>query len=569
MIMPLIFNSFRCFLLLIIMVAPASAGVDDETIFNWAESTYPTFFSPSGVQTQEASGYLYRFYQNSNTYAGTKAGEVYVLGDLFGGLVSVGTVDDLLQLAGTGGPTGSETFTLITALTVNNDQALNRQGEVAYSGIPLAKSLQQLSTDNLAILNQANQRVPAQFEVLSRWGGTVSDATLPIRWLEVAFPVDISASAEQSFSLGTDTSPLSDTSAATIEASGGRYIVNTGAASFTLNPNHHALFEAISIGGSTLNVDTTTAGPTLLLNNGVTTQAQLDSNSFQVLQDGPVRVVVAIEGHFVGSGTTCQVASGNYESQGFMLVASFSRAQSYVDLQFHYRNECSSAESAPWTDESIVVDKLSYELPLSNVGTTTRFYGASTAVTSTGAANVRVSQQQGSGTPWSRQAKVQLDDADSLTATEFEAPFVGLSNSRLSVAGQLGWMRYREPQALHVTADSLSIEFISQTLTVGEARGIWNFARLHFTDTTDNAGLEKKRAQGAAALERGLLPRSGQNYVNSTAVFPSLGNQAASRVKTDYLAMMEMLHSDTVNRQWSDHRTYGSQLWPESQFNAP
>jgi len=556
------------FLFLLFFSPISNGGVDEETIFNWAEINYPHLFSPSGAQTQETQGYLYRYYPATNTYAGAKEGEVFVLGDVFDGLLKVGSIDEVLALVNSSNSSSSSDFTPITNLTLTNDQSISRDNEVAFSGIPIAQSLQLFNTDSLAIVDHNNQRIPAQFEVLSRWGGLVSDTSLPIRWLEVAFSANVNANSSQTYSLGYDNSNLNDSLAASITSVGSDYLVDTGVASYTLDPNSPALLKTIKIGTNTLNVDTNSAGPKLILANNTATQVQLDRNSFQIIQDGPVKVVVAINGHFIGNGTQCQIASGAYEAQGFTLLATFSRAQSYVDMQFHYRNECSDAENAPWTDDAIVVDKLSYELPISLNGTQQNFYAANQSVASSTASTVRIVQQQGSGTPWTRQAKVQLDGSDTLSAESFQAPFVAISTSQIAVSAQMGWMRFREPQALQVKANNLSIEFISQSLTVGEARGIWNFARLNFLQNPSNNLLETARQQGNVALERGLIPKAGLDYINQTKVFAHLGNQNSSQVKTEYLAMLNLLHNDTINAQWSDNRTYGSQLWPDIQFSA-
>ncbi|PJE63211.1 hypothetical protein COU88_00720, partial [Candidatus Roizmanbacteria bacterium CG10_big_fil_rev_8_21_14_0_10_39_6] len=58
----------------------------------------------------------------------------------------------------------------ITVLEVKNDQAIGRN-ELAFSGVPIAKSRNLLSTDNLYISNADGNKIDAQFKVLSRWGG--------------------------------------------------------------------------------------------------------------------------------------------------------------------------------------------------------------------------------------------------------------------------------------------------------------------------------------------------------------------------------------------------------------
>lgn len=86
-------------LLLLADVAVASTQEDADRLFNWAEDTYPDLFSPSGQSSDEdATGvWYYRYYPDSSNYVGVNnADEVWVLGDVFGGMRHVGMLQALL-----------------------------------------------------------------------------------------------------------------------------------------------------------------------------------------------------------------------------------------------------------------------------------------------------------------------------------------------------------------------------------------------------------------------------------------------------------------------------------------
>jgi hypothetical protein len=71
---------------------------DVETIFNWAEDNFPRFFPPPGALTQSFEPWLYRYYPSTDIYVGVNIScEVWVLGDVFGGLVYISTVQELLD----------------------------------------------------------------------------------------------------------------------------------------------------------------------------------------------------------------------------------------------------------------------------------------------------------------------------------------------------------------------------------------------------------------------------------------------------------------------------------------
>jgi len=90
-------------LTLLLSFTPVCHAADNltnfNTICNWAETTLPDYFSPMGVQTFETSGYLIRYYENTNTYVGTINGNFYILGGAFGNeVVNAGTMEYLLTL---------------------------------------------------------------------------------------------------------------------------------------------------------------------------------------------------------------------------------------------------------------------------------------------------------------------------------------------------------------------------------------------------------------------------------------------------------------------------------------
>ncbi|MEM7018728.1 MAG: hypothetical protein AAF512_15475, partial [Pseudomonadota bacterium] len=545
-----------------------AVSANDEIIFDWAEENFSEFFSPAEVETQTTDGYIYRFYSDTNIFLGTLDNTVYVFGDVFGGLLAVASTDEILALinAENASPAG---FAPLVTLEVSNDQPVSRQGELAFSSVPLPQAQNIPSTQQLVVMNAANQVVPAQFNVVSRWGGVMDNAALPIRWLEVSMVEDIAPISSNTYTLGLLDNPPTVENAVTINAMDNNHVVDTGAATFTLDPQSPALLSDIQLSdGTQVFTADSNAGPRLVLADNSTPNPVVDNDGFSIVQSGPVKVVVALKGRFVGNGTMCDTFNaGSYESQGFTLIATFTRGQSYVDLQFQYRNECSDLQGMPWTDNAIQVNQVSYELPVTLSGNVQTVYGGSQSMQAASSSSLKVEQQHGSGTPWQRSAQVLIDDNAIETGTSFETPIAGLVGNNVAVTGQLAWMRFREPQAIAVENNTLSLQFISQPLTVGEARGIWNFARINIASNTDLTAQEALRQQTKAALERGLLVRTAKSDFNAAQIFASLGTDQPSAVKTAYLDMMTMLHNDTLNRQFPDNRTYGSQLWPDIQFD--
>ncbi|MCP5246610.1 MAG: DUF3465 domain-containing protein [Burkholderiales bacterium] len=71
--------------------------INSNKLFNFVEAAYPDFFSPAGVETTPLYAYLVRYYPETDTYIGTKDEEVYVFGNVFGGLLRAGVIPDFIE----------------------------------------------------------------------------------------------------------------------------------------------------------------------------------------------------------------------------------------------------------------------------------------------------------------------------------------------------------------------------------------------------------------------------------------------------------------------------------------
>lgn len=90
----------KIILILCVLFSPqvyAGKLSDSNILFDWAETNYPDYFSPSGQHTFAIEGYLARYYPEADNYLGTKNDRVYVLGMIFGGLQDVGALSDYLD----------------------------------------------------------------------------------------------------------------------------------------------------------------------------------------------------------------------------------------------------------------------------------------------------------------------------------------------------------------------------------------------------------------------------------------------------------------------------------------
>lgn len=92
---------FTTLLLLALIPATSFAGnllVNSNKLFDFAEKSYPEFFSPTGIKTIGLDNYLVRYYPDTGNYIGTQGEEIYAYGNIFNGLLRVGVISDFVAL---------------------------------------------------------------------------------------------------------------------------------------------------------------------------------------------------------------------------------------------------------------------------------------------------------------------------------------------------------------------------------------------------------------------------------------------------------------------------------------
>ncbi|MFK7956622.1 MAG: hypothetical protein AB8B96_11030 [Lysobacterales bacterium] len=509
-------------------------------------------------------------------------------------------------------PAPAESFQPL-CLQVVNDRPVDRD-EIAFSAVPLPASFDVTDTRRLAVVT-GERLLAAQFQPLSRWGAPLADANAPIRWLGISLPVQLGPDTRADYSLRLYDAPVlsNDPLAITVTEQTGVYTVDTGAARFTVDPAHPALltelliqetgetgvllYEAGPSAGPRLVLTGSTSGPTALgaeplaastsmqrlfangfeANSGgpaglsSSAAAQVDPGSFALVESGPVKVVMKAHGHFVDPNGTSVCSPGTatpYESLGYTVAMSFFRGRRDVGLEFEFRNECSDALTGPWTDQTLNVDEVSWQFPLVGAPTQTTVTGTTLDL---GEGFARVAQHRGNfaNGPWQRRASVTREGQTRQTAENFDQPVVGWTDARWIVGLSAAWIQYREPQALEVSSSGLRFNAVDGHLTVGEGKGIWNHALLSINARSAQPLSSQLADLGRRShnfLERGLLPQVTLRDVNRANVFPSLGTQASSNIKTAYLGWMNLLHQQTIGDtgQLLRNGSIGSQLWPDT-----
>lgn len=93
------FNNTRSTIAAFRAATVAATPSDTERIFNWAQSTFPQFFSPANSNALSLDGFTYRFYNSTVTYLGEKGGRLYFLDGRSGAFSDLGVTGPYLDSA--------------------------------------------------------------------------------------------------------------------------------------------------------------------------------------------------------------------------------------------------------------------------------------------------------------------------------------------------------------------------------------------------------------------------------------------------------------------------------------
>ncbi len=520
-----------------------------------------------------------------------------------------------------GAPAG--TAATLLCFELREDLATTRSGEAAFGSVPVPRAANLLDgeLDRLVVIGPGARHLPAQFRVLGRWGAPLSTTSAPILWLGVALRPDLPASATTVFALRRYASApgVADPDALTVTPDGAGFLVDTGLAQFRFDPTHATLLDRIGVraiaGGALTNVyqyqaavagygfEATIAQPNgaPLISASNALAGSLAVDSFELVESGPVRAVFHLRGHLESADDAdrCTIPDPNvfgnrivdptFLAFPFSVTIAATRGSRHLEIDWQFVSACSDANGIPWDDQLVRIDSLAWHLRLNAgaAGARSPATGGSGVVVLHGNGNAdrySAHQHRGAGVPWLRRAEVRNETTSALldSAQAFENPLAGLAGPNVVAAIHAPWLRYREPQALEVEGERLAFRLVSEPSRVGEGKGLWFSGRLSLDPPSNDPAtvLAARRLEARAALERGLLPHARVADFNGSGVLPSLGSGAPSALLTAYQMYFDMLHDALIRDvpctdaatfqggQWTCAKTFGSQLWPDTQNNV-
>ncbi len=231
-------------------------------------------------------------------------------------------------------------------ITVAEEFGISCSSEYVTSGIPLSKDFNILSTDALYITNEAGQTIPAQFRILSRYHGEVTDLSKPAKALLVDFATDLSANSSSTLYLnfGGELQPLPQ-SIATDDTT--NISIATGAISINIDKSTPQIFNEVYLDGVQL-IDAGVGVSIQVTDNGNIYSSNNSTRTVSIEENGPLRCVIMLTGFFEETLGKRLVPTGGDNGLGYTTRLTAFKINLMLKVDITIKNE-----NLGWTDASI------------------------------------------------------------------------------------------------------------------------------------------------------------------------------------------------------------------------
>ncbi len=224
-------------------------------------------------------------------------------------------------------------------LTIKNNTGFARTNEPASYGVPFSVDDQITSLSNLSVTDSNGNSVDAQFDIITRYDGTVSDTSKPVRMMLCTFFADVQANSFSTYRVingGNGNASGSDI----VSESGDLVSINTGVLSIEINKNEgFRLFDKVEAGGSVLINSPTDDGIVVSSDSDVYKSNNSVPSKIEVEYNGPLKAVVAVHGVFKNaSGSELKPQDGPFGMAYVTRIKAY-RNKSYVHVQTTIKNE--------------------------------------------------------------------------------------------------------------------------------------------------------------------------------------------------------------------------------------
>lgn len=420
--------------------------------------------------------------------------------------------------------------------------------------VPFEQAEALYSLNSLVVVDAQGERLPAQFEVLSRWGSGREDCSAPIRFAYAHVSEVPAPGAQADWRVRSVTDNPGEVTPLNLQEDAQAWVVDTGVARFTVN---RAGFQGLSKveladgqgGHVTVSALAADASGFLVDHGGEKGVRARAPWYLAVERRGPQVVTIAARGFYASSPQERDLA--------YTIRLHFYAGSATVKVDHTYYH----GEVAGWGADGISnrteIDGAVMRIPFANAR---EVRARADREVHTREATEVVQVEQIKRSPGERAVRyaVRAGGGDIESGEWADHPRLAVAGGGVYVEATLARMAQREPQGLawNPGAGALEVQMTSTPIWVGGARGIWTVAALDF-----GAGAPKMQDSLQLHAERPLLGTPAPGYVNGTR---TIGPYAATSnpVLSTYASRMEEIHNRTRD-YFREFRVTGIQLWPD------
>ena len=448
-------------------------------------------------------------------------------------------------------------FSIDIIVNDSRNATVQRNPPLTTFMIPFARDANLQSLNALTVLDQNGARLPAQFEALSRYDDHPESCTAPVRHAYAFVRAAPAPGSNVRWTVRHDPASVGETTPLSVNEMAGAWEIATGPAIFTVRRDRFDGLSKVVVGGVTVSEITGNVGSAgfMLGHNGDKSSHSMPWY-FEMERSGPQLVTIAARGYY-GNGP-------GDRDLGYTVRLTFYAGSAAVKIDHTvYHGDVEDFGSAGATN-TVNIDYARMRIPLAAAPSAISARIDQQMHMPSAAGDVRVEQRKRTLQQHAIRSRIRAGATDVQTGARASAPFLAASVGSNIVVATLDRMAIREPQAIAYTqaSQSLDLDFISERITVGGARGIYGRAVVDFSAAGDIA-------TRATALqlhaERPLLGATSPAHVNTTG---TIGPYAIDTTRFQNLYdTLDYVHGRTRD-YFTEYRITGLQIWPDLPRNT-
>ncbi|MEE2902371.1 MAG: hypothetical protein VYC39_08575 [Myxococcota bacterium] len=442
--------------------------------------------------------------------------------------------------------------TIDVPIRVNDvdNQATPRSPPLTGFMIPLGRDANLRSLNELMVIDDRGNQLPAQFEALSRYDAHPDDCMAPIRHAYAHVRATPAPGQSEQWRVVSRSNHPGEPTPMSVSETSTEWVIDTGVARFTIDRQTFTGLPQVEVrtAGGYATVVENSRGGFRMDNNGVRT---LQAPYYLELErQGPQTAVIAARGYYSTNG------SAHGLGYTIILYLYAGSATARIDHAVYYGDV--ENFSATGASNSTTIGSAKMILPFAAPATEVAAGMASRSASNTGNS---MSVKQLKRSPAQRAFRAEITSGSTVLENEPKAtsPYLRVTAGNSRVMATLNRMAVREPQGISYVQqnNSLSLEFISEPITVGGARGIWGSAAINFAAGSSDSSAQ---AELQLHLERPLFATPGLDQIHASKTIGPYAKNTTTH--SQLFSLLETIHDNTVN-YFEARNISGIQVWPD------